>query len=462
MSNIDKEIKPSTSQLKGEKNNFALSTHTPLEERVKAISPDDMQRKSQNASKRETLENSKSSAETSRQEVQTDHLAVSTDETSGGKSEEKLNNLNKLQDKMPQESDTYPDPKSGSTGDDSAAYLTGEEKSEEELDNLNNVQEEMLEETNTDPDPKSLSTRDDSVAYSTHEGKPKQLDNLNKLQAKMPQETDTYPDPKSGSTRDDSVACSTHKGKPKEELDNMNNMQEKMPEETDTCPDSKSGITRDDSAAYETSMTKIKEISSDGVSSNFQHSTAQNESDNSECLTETSHLEGEKNNFAPSTDKSLKENAKDLSLYGVLKKSQNTSPPKTLELSKSSVQTFHQEVGLEQSSHTDETSGKKSEESDNLNKLKNEIPEETYNDAYSNSKHPSFNVKDSIVTHDDNIVDHDKFKPTGSTDNTSIENHTQKTVHTTQKALFYVFLILSTMLYVFHLIYPLFAIPYFL
>lgn len=237
-----------------------------------------------------------------------------------------------------------------------------------------------------------------------------------------------------------------------------------------------SEATTDDSvlSRRETSMTKFEEKSSGGVPKDFLHSVAQNTFDNLECVTEASHLEAMDNNFAPPANTSLEENVKDIPTDDVLKTYQNSSARDTSENSKSSAETSHPGMQTVQLAVcTDEIAEEKSTKKlDHLNENQDDVPEETYHDLDLKSKQSSQNIREpteiiprdlkhnipEAMTHDNFIVAHGKIKPSGTTDNTSIENSTKKSICTTKEVSLNGFLSITAILilvqtYVFYLFY---------
>lgn len=126
-----------------------------------------------------------------------------------------------------------------------------------------------------------------------------------------------------------------------------------------------------------------------------------------------------------------------------------------------SAETCHPEVPPDQLAyHTDRTSEEKYEEkSENIEKLRNDMSDETCNVPDLKLNHPSQNLRDpseviprdlkhnfpETKTHGAIIVGHGKFKPTEPTDNTITEKQTQS-VHTTKTVSSYGLLILTTLL----------------
>lgn len=200
----------------------------------------------------------------------------------------------------------------------------------------------------------------------------------------------------------------------------------------------------------------------------------QNTSNNPECLTKASHVEAIRNNFAPSTNTSVDVNVKDIPPDDVLKTSQNTSTRNTLENLKSSAETSHPGMQTVQLAVcTDEIAEEKSTKKlDHLNENQDDVLEETYHDLDLKSKQSSQNIREpteiiprdlkhnipEAMTHDNFIVAHGKIKPSGTTDNTSIENSTKKSICTTKEVSLNGFLSITAILilvqtYVFYLFY---------
>lgn len=132
-----------------------------------------------------------------------------------------------------------------------------------------------------------------------------------------------------------------------------------------------------------------------------------------------------------------------------------------LEDSNYSTETCHPEMPPDQLAyHTDRTSeGKYEEKSENIDKLRDDMSDETCNVPDLKLNHPSQNLRDpseviprdlkhnfpETKTHGDIIVGHGKFKPTEPTDNTTTEKQTQS-VDTIKTVSSYGFLILTTIL----------------
>lgn len=137
-----------------------------------------------------------------------------------------------------------------------------------------------------------------------------------------------------------------------------------------------------------------------------------------------------------------------------------------LEDSNYSTETCHPEMPPDQLAyHTDRTSeGKYEEKSENIDKLRDDMSDETCNVPDLKLNHPSQNLRDpseviprdlkhnfpETKTHGDIIVGHGKFKPTEPTDNTTTEKQTQS-VETTKTVSSYGLLILTTILILVHL-----------
>nr|XP_034299884.1 uncharacterized protein LOC105329369 isoform X2 [Crassostrea gigas] len=466
-------------------NNFAPSTHTLVHENFKDVPPDNVLKTSQNASMRDTLKNSKSSAETFHPGMQTGHSAVCTDEIAEQKSEAELDDLEKMRYKLTEETNTDSDPKSSSTRDDSAAYLTSDTSTTKFENKASDCAQRDLPHSmgqNTFNHPECLTKASHVGAINNNFAPPANTsleENVKDITSddvlKISQNKSTR-DPSENSK---SSAKTSHPGmqtvhsavctdeiaeqKSEAELDDLQKLSYKLTEETNTDSDPKSSSTRDDSAAYltsDTSTTKFENTASDAAQRDLPHSMGQNTSNNPECLTKASDVETINNNFAPSTHTSVDENVKDIPV-NVLKTSQNTLIGDTLENSKSSAETSNSGMQTVHSAVcTDEIEEKSMEKLDHLNENQDDVLEETYYDLNSKSKQSSQDIREpseiiphdlkhnipEAMTHDNYVVDDDKIKPSGTTDNTYIENFAKKSIRTTKEGSLNGFLIITAVL----------------